>query len=107
MLNATIGASGAIFGLMAAYVVIQRKRGADMSQLLVLIAINLVIGFLPGSGISWQAHLGGLVGGAVIGAILVSTRGRDWKRRQNWLLAGFTLVLVAIAFSHAPFIVGI
>jgi hypothetical protein len=43
----------------------------------------------------------------VIGAILVSTRGRDWKRRQNWLLAGFTLVLVAIAFSHAPFIVGI
>jgi membrane associated rhomboid family serine protease len=104
--NAMIGASGAIFGLMAAYVVIQRKRGGDMSQLLVLIGINLVIGFLPGSGISWQAHLGGLIGGAIVGLILVSTRGSNWKRNQNWMLAGFTAVLVIIALSHAPIIVG-
>ena len=77
-----------------------------MSQLLVLIGINLVIGFLPGSGISWQAHLGGLIGGAIVGLILVSTRGRNWKRNQNWMLAGFTAVLVIIALSHAPIIVG-
>jgi membrane associated rhomboid family serine protease len=104
--NAMIGASGAIFGLMAAYVVIHRKRGGDMSQLLVLIGINLVIGFIPGAGISWQAHLGGLIGGAIVGGIFVSTWGRNWRRNQNWMLAGFTVVLLMIALSHAPIIVG-
>jgi membrane associated rhomboid family serine protease len=104
--NAMIGASGAIFGLMAAYLVIQRKLGADTSQLMVLIAINLVIGFMPGSGISWQAHVGGLIGGAVAGVIYTLRWGAHPRRTQNWLTAGFAALLVAIALSHAPFIVG-
>jgi membrane associated rhomboid family serine protease len=103
--SAMIGASGAIFGLMAAFVVIQRKLGADTSQLMVLIVINLVIGFLPGSGISWQAHLGGLIGGAVIGLIFTLRLGSHPRRTQDWLTGGFALLLVAIALSHAPFIV--
>lgn len=101
-----IGASGAIFGLMAAFLVIQRKLGADTSQLLVLIAINLVIGFMPGSGISWQAHVGGLIGGAVVGVIYTLRWGTHPRRTQNWLTAGFAALLVAMALSHAPFIVG-
>jgi membrane associated rhomboid family serine protease len=104
--NAMIGASGAIFGLMAAYLVIQRKLGADTSQLLVLIAINLVIGFMPGSGISWQAHVGGLIGGAVVGVIYTLRWGTHPRRTQNWLTAGFAALLVAIALSHAPSVVG-
>ncbi len=104
--NAMIGASGAIFGLMAAFLVIQRKLGADTSQLLVLIAINLVIGFMPGSGISWQAHVGGLIGGAVVGVIYTLRWGTHPRRTQNWLTAGFAALLVAMALSHAPFIVG-
>lgn len=104
--SAMIGASGAIFGLMAAYVVIQRRRGANMSGLLVLIVINLVIGFLPGSGISWQAHLGGLIGGAVVGLIFTARVGKKPQQSQRLLLAGFTLVLCMIALSHAPIIVG-
>lgn len=104
--SAMVGASGAIFGLMAAYVVIQRRMGANMSGLLTLIGINLVIGFLPGSGISWQAHLGGLIGGAIVGVIVTSRVGRNRLRSQRWLLSGFTAFLVLIALSHAPFIVG-
>jgi membrane associated rhomboid family serine protease len=104
--NAMIGASGAIFGLMAAFLVIQRKLGADTSQLMVLIAINLVIGFMPGSGISWQAHVGGLIGGAVVGVIYTLRWGTHPRRTQNWLTAGFAALLVVIALSHAPFIVG-
>ena len=104
--NAMIGASGAIFGLMAAYVVVQLRSGANMSGLLALIVLNLVIGFLPGSGISWQAHLGGLIGGAIIGWIFTTRVGPKPRQSQSLMLAGFALVLCVIALSHAPFIVG-
>lgn len=54
-----VGASGAIFGLLGAFLVIQRKLGGDTTQLFILVGINLVIGFLPGLSVAWQAHLGG------------------------------------------------
>jgi membrane associated rhomboid family serine protease len=66
----TVGASGAIFGLMGAAVALQRERGVDpwRSGLLTLIGINLLITFsIP--GISVGGHIGGLVGGAVAGVV--------------------------------------
>ncbi len=104
--NGTIGASGAIFGLMSAYVVLQRRLGSNTAQLMVLIAINLVIGFLPGSGISWQAHLGGLIGGAIIGLAMTAKVGTNRRRAQNWLVGLIAVVLIGIALSHAPILVG-
>lgn len=62
------GASGAIFGLMAALVVVGHSVRADITQILVLIGINLAIGFVAG-GIDWRAHLGGMVVGAAVAAI--------------------------------------
>ena len=53
-----VGASGAIFGLFGAMLVVQRHRGGETRQLWVLIAINGAIGFFV-QGIAWQAHLGG------------------------------------------------
>jgi len=70
-LTVSVGASGAIFGLMGALVVAGRRLGHDVRQVLVLIAINVVIGFLPGGGIDWRAHLGGLAVGAAVAAALV------------------------------------
>ena len=69
-----VGASGAIFGLLGAFFVIQRRLGRlERRQLLVLIGMNLVIGFiLP--GISWQAHVGGLIVGAAVAFIYMRTR---------------------------------
>jgi membrane associated rhomboid family serine protease len=93
-----VGASGAIFGLMGAFLVIQRRLGGSATQLLVLVGINLVIGFVPGFNISWQAHLGGLVGGALVGLIFVETRKRDQQRLQVWLLAALVAVLVVLSF---------
>jgi membrane associated rhomboid family serine protease len=57
-----------------------------------------VIGFVPGFNISWQAHLGGLVGGALVGLIFVETRKRDQQRLQVWLLAALVAVLVVLSF---------
>ena len=62
----TVGASGAVFGLMGAGVIELRSRGVGVmeSQLAGLIAINLVLSFAI-SGISWGGHVGGLIGGTL------------------------------------------
>ncbi|ANP70992.1 rhomboid family intramembrane serine protease [Cryobacterium arcticum] len=96
---AVVGASGAIFGLMGAFLVIQRKLGGNATQLLVLVGINLVIGFLPGLNVAWQAHVGGLIGGAVIGLIFVQTRQRSKRTLQFVLLGAFGFLLVALSLS--------
>jgi membrane associated rhomboid family serine protease len=67
----SIGASGAIFGLMGAMLVVGRKRNLDISQITTLVAINVVIGFVL-SGIDWRAHLGGLAAGAFIAWVLLN-----------------------------------
>ncbi|MFC6356308.1 rhomboid family intramembrane serine protease [Luethyella okanaganae] len=95
-----VGASGAIFGLMGAFMVIQRRLGGDMTQLLVLLGINLVIGFIPNLNIAWQAHLGGLVGGALVGLIFVETRKHSQKPLQIVLLCALTLVLVLLSLRY-------
>jgi membrane associated rhomboid family serine protease len=101
-----VGASGAIFGLMGAFVIIQRRLGGQTTQLFVLLAINLVIGFLPGFNISWQAHLGGLVGGLLIGWIYVETRQRSRRTVQVVLLVALTVALLLLSlrfFVFSPF----
>jgi len=59
-----VGASGAIFGVMGAYVVLARLRHRPMGPVVALIVINLVIGFT--GNIEWQAHIGGLLVGAAL-----------------------------------------
>jgi membrane associated rhomboid family serine protease len=65
-LNATAGASGAIFGLMGAAFTEAHRRGVDQvrNQLVILIVVNLVI-TLSVPGISIGAHIGGLIGGGL------------------------------------------
>jgi len=60
-----VGASGAVFGLFAALFIVGRRLRADVSQVAVLIGVNLVITFAL-SNIDWRAHIGGLVTGAVL-----------------------------------------
>jgi membrane associated rhomboid family serine protease len=68
-----VGASGALFGLMAAFFVIIRETGGNASQLFGLIAINFALGFFV-SGISWEGHLGGMVTGLLIAFVYAKTR---------------------------------
>lgn len=89
-----IGASGAIFGMMAAFLIIQRRLGGNATQLLILVGINLVFSFVV-PGIAWQAHIGGLVGGALVGLIFVETRQQSRRGLQIGLLCILGAVLVA------------
>jgi membrane associated rhomboid family serine protease len=65
-----LGASGAIFGLFGAWFVIARRLGLDARGVVFLIVINLALGFVV-PYIAWQAHVGGLVTGAVLTAAYV------------------------------------
>ncbi|MFI8188493.1 rhomboid family intramembrane serine protease [Streptomyces sp. NPDC085946] len=69
--TATLGASGAVFGLFGATAVLMRRLNHDMRPILALLVINLIFTFSPGFNISWQAHIGGLVAGIVIGYAMV------------------------------------
>jgi membrane associated rhomboid family serine protease len=62
-----LGASGAIFGLFGAYFVMARRLRVDARQIVFLIVLNLVIGFIV-PNIAWQAHVGGLIAGAALTA---------------------------------------
>jgi membrane associated rhomboid family serine protease len=70
-LGGTHGASGAIFGLMGALLIVAIKVQGDVRSILIWIGLNFVVTFLFSSRISWQGHLGGFIGGLAIGAILV------------------------------------
>lgn len=93
----TFGASGAIFGLMGALLVLAFKVGGNVSQIGTWLLINAVLTFtLP--NISWQGHLGGFLGGVLISAVIVYS---PRQRRGTWQLLGLTsltlLLLAAIA----------
>ncbi len=109
-----VGASGAIFGLFGALLVIGRHIGANITGIAVVLGINLVITFLPVIGslmggtsmspISWQAHVGGLAVGALVGLIYARTRAIRRQRAQALLLAataaGLVLLLLVPVFLY-------
>ncbi|WP_278103221.1 rhomboid family intramembrane serine protease [Microbacterium proteolyticum] len=107
-----VGASGAIFALFGALLVIGRHIGADIRVIAVLIGINFawpfVVAFisslttgdfgaaLANVGVSWQAHLGGLVVGALVGLIYARTRLLRQRPVQIGLLIALTIVLFGL-----------
>ena len=94
----TLGASGAVFGLMGALLVIAWKVRGDVRTILIWLGINLVYTFSVGN-VSWQGHLGGLAGGALIAAIIVFAP-RANRERWQWLgfaaLAALTLAAIVV-----------
>jgi membrane associated rhomboid family serine protease len=88
------GASTAIYGLLGALGVLLLASRQDIRGLLTLLAINVVISFLP--GVSLLGHLGGLVAGALAAGVLVATRRRENLQLPGLVLLGVVLVVVAV-----------
>jgi membrane associated rhomboid family serine protease len=103
----TVGASGAIFGLMAAVIVVARGRGIEQlaSQFGLFVVLNLVLTFsIP--GISVGGHIGGLIGGAVAALLVIFVERRMSGRPGFTLeLAGIVL-LIAATFAGALAVAG-
>lgn len=97
----SVGASGAIFGLMGALVVAGRHLKADITQVLILIGINVAIGFIA-PGIDWRAHLGGLVTGAAVAFVFSKApQGKSQTVVQVVGCVGIVLILAGVALWRA------
>jgi rhomboid protease GluP len=119
--NASLGASTAIFGLIGAEAifVIRNKRfygtryQSTIANIGMIIVLNLVIGFLPGTSIDYWGHLGGLIGGSLFAFLA----GPQWdvtgtyptievvdrQKNMNIVLSAF---LVVIVFAVAAYFIG-
>jgi membrane associated rhomboid family serine protease len=86
-----LGASGAIFGLFAAWFVVARRLRLDSRWIVTVVVLNLVIGFVV-PNIAWQDHLGGLVAGGLL------TAAYAYAPRANRALiqGGTTAVIVGL-----------
>ena len=91
------GASGAIYGLFGAWFVVSRRLRADTRGIVALIAINLVISFVW-HAIAWQAHIGGLLTGALLPAAYAYAPRRN---RAAFQIGATVLVVVIIAIAVA------
>ncbi|MFE7551332.1 rhomboid family intramembrane serine protease [Streptomyces gardneri] len=66
----SLGASGVVYGLIGAWVVLARHKRHDMRPVALFVALSLLMTFTR-PGISWEAHVGGLVAGVLVTYALV------------------------------------
>lgn len=103
---ATLGASGAVFGLLGATLVLFRRMKYEMRPLITMAVFMLVLTFAPGLNVSWQAHLGGLVTGALVASGFlwpVKDMGARNRKFVQWgtCVAVFLLATALIAIRTA------
>jgi membrane associated rhomboid family serine protease len=94
----TVGASGAVFGLMGAAILEMRSRGIDPMQsgLPFWLGINLVFSFTF-SGISVGGHIGGLIGGGLAAIVLFEIGKRRSVPRVAGPLLACAIAVLAVA----------
>ncbi|MFE3521915.1 rhomboid family intramembrane serine protease [Streptomyces sp. NPDC059161] len=101
-LEPSLGASGAIFGLFGAMAVLMRRMKYDMRPVIGLLVVNLILTFNPWMGIAWQAHLGGLAAGVLVGIGMVYAPAKhralvQWGSCALVLAASVAMVLIRTA----------
>lgn len=93
-ISTTMGFSGIALGLLGMYVVFALKVGGDRSVLLQLVGFQVLFNLLARDLVSWQGHLGGFVGGLLVGAVLAYA---PRQHRTSIQAAGLALIgLVAV-----------
>jgi membrane associated rhomboid family serine protease len=92
----TVGASGAIFGLMGALLVVAIKVRGDVQGILFWVGLNFFITVMGRGFISWQGHLGGFVGGILLGLLIAYA-----PRAKRGTLQTAGMITFAIALGAA------
>ncbi|SDM10453.1 rhomboid family intramembrane serine protease [Nonomuraea jiangxiensis] len=104
--TATVGASGAVFGMFGAVFVVGRRLNLDVRGITVIIALNLAITFvfplISSARISWTGHVGGLVTGTLLAAALAYAPARNRALWHALAIAGTLVVLVALVLVRVP-----
>ncbi len=91
-----LGASGAVFGMFLALLLLNRHLGRSSAGIAVIILVNFAYGFIA-PNIAWQAHLGGALTGAACAGILILTAPAERRRLQLPALALLLVLLVGLA----------
>ena len=96
----SVGASGAIFGLMGSLLYFGYHYrvylgNALKNQIIPLIVLNLVLGFLS-NGVDNYAHIGGLIGGAIITMALgIKDKSTEFEKTNGWIIVIIFLSFLA------------
>jgi membrane associated rhomboid family serine protease len=93
--GSTLGASGAIYALLGGLLVTFRKARLDTSWLMQNLALGVVITIVGWRYISWQGHLGGLLGGIAVAAIIAYAP-RSSRSVVQWAGVGLLTVVLAV-----------
>lgn len=80
--GATLGASGAVLGLVGALLVISRARNLDITWILMYVAVTAVVSFVI-PNVSWEGHLGGFIVGAALAWIFLQLSKRTTRNKQT------------------------
>ncbi len=93
-----VGASGAVFGIFGAAIVLWHKLGQDIRPAFVVLAVNVVINVIGRSVLSWQGHVGGILTGVLLAVAIGYMPGKgESRRRYQWIAMGtITAVLVLL-----------
>jgi membrane associated rhomboid family serine protease len=96
--SVTVGASGAIFGILGALFVLERQRHISTGgQVAGLIMLNLIFTFVLSSFISVGGHVGGLIGGVVLMWLLLQTR----RSAPLSIGAAAAVVIASLALAYS------
>ena len=103
-----VGASGAIFGLFGAWFVVSRRLRLDTRGIVVLIGINLALSFFFRGAIAWQAHIGGLLTGALLTAAYAYAPPRNRAAVQVIAtVAVVALIVIAVVIRNGQLTSGV
>jgi membrane associated rhomboid family serine protease len=97
-LTPMVGASGAVFGLFGALLVLNRHLGRSSGPIFGVLAINAVLGFVV-PNVAWQAHLGGLLTGLALAGAFTATAPQVRRKLQLPALGAIMLLLGAMAVT--------
>ena len=103
--GAVAGASGAIYGLFAATLVVLRNLGLDARYMLVAIGLNFAVSFAP--GISLLGHLGGFLVGGLAALTLVYAPKAARTPVQILVLGGLLATVVALVLVRTDTLLGL
>ncbi|MFI8003870.1 rhomboid family intramembrane serine protease [Streptomyces sp. NPDC086010] len=96
----SLGASGAVFGLLGATAVLMRRMNYDLRPVIALLVVNLIFTFNPWGRIAWQAHVGGLVAGALIAIAMIHAPRERRNLVQYGACALVLLVVVVVVLAR-------
>jgi membrane associated rhomboid family serine protease len=95
---AVLGASGAVFGIFGAAIVLWHKLGQNIRPALLMLAVNVVLNVVLAHYLSWQGHVGGILTGVLLAVAIGYMPGKgESRRRYQWIAMGaITAVLVLL-----------